>query len=206
MASSCLFRWLFTCQSLAVNARNRAKTTKFKSGFLETPVILMPDCWPICWATSILGREFRGCGSFRTSQSQQPLLNLSCCRCLSFLVLEPKRCLRMPESAWTCLKVPNSSARKGLILLENQRSRPGKPNQRGPKRKVHEFRAFFLVNSGVFFLRKTSTIHISNFCSGMPLWKVHELTFLFFGFAGATPEKMPDVALCPKIYLFAKWR
>ena len=43
MASSCLFRWSFTCQSLAVNARNRAKTTKFKSGFLETPVILMPD-------------------------------------------------------------------------------------------------------------------------------------------------------------------
>ena len=29
----------------------------------------------------------------------------------------------------------------------------------------------------VFFLKKTSTIHISNFCSGMPLRKVHELTF-----------------------------
>ena len=43
MVSSCLFRWSFTCQSLAVNARNCAKTTKFKSDILETPVILMPD-------------------------------------------------------------------------------------------------------------------------------------------------------------------
>ena len=32
-----------------------------------------------------------------------------------------------------------------------------------------------------FFLRKTSTIHITNFCSGMPLRRVHELTFLWFG-------------------------
>ena len=44
--------------------------------------------------------------------------------------------------------------------------------------------AHFCVNSGVFFLRKTSTIHISNFCSGMPLRKVHELTFLWFGLPG----------------------
>ena len=36
----------------------------------------------------------------------------------------------------------------------------------------------------VFFLRKTGTIHISNLCSGMPLWKVHELTFLWFGLPG----------------------
>ena len=35
----------------------------------------------------------------------------------------------------------------------------------------------------VFFLRKTSTIHIE-FCSGMPLRKVHELTFLWFGLPG----------------------
>ena len=36
----------------------------------------------------------------------------------------------------------------------------------------------------MFFLRKTSTIHIWNFCSGMPLRKVHELTFLWFGLPG----------------------
>ena len=36
----------------------------------------------------------------------------------------------------------------------------------------------------MFFLRKTSTIHISNFCSGMPPGKVHELAFLWFGLPG----------------------
>ena len=36
----------------------------------------------------------------------------------------------------------------------------------------------------VFFLGKTSTIHELNFCSGMPLRKVHELTFLWFGLPG----------------------
>ena len=43
MVSSCLSRWSFICQHLAVNARNRAKTTKIKSDILETPVILMPE-------------------------------------------------------------------------------------------------------------------------------------------------------------------
>ena len=60
------------------------------------------------------------------------------------------------------------------------RSRPGKPNQRkGQKRKVHEFHPFLWIL--VFFLSKTSTIHILNFCSGMPPGKVHELAFLWFG-------------------------
>ena len=40
------------------------------------------------------------------------------------------------------------------------------------------------VNILVFFLGKTSTIHISNFCSEMPLCKVHGLTFLWFGLPG----------------------
>ena len=35
MVSSCHFRWSFTCQNLAVNAMNRAKTSK--SDVLETP-------------------------------------------------------------------------------------------------------------------------------------------------------------------------
>ena len=48
----------------------------------------------------------------------------------------------------------------------------------------------------VFFLRKTSTIHISNFCSGMPPWKVHETMwsgffffFFFFFFLGLIPAR-----------------
>ena len=41
-----------------------------------------------------------------------------------------------------------------------------------------------------FSLGKTSTIHISNFCSGMPLRKVHELTFLWFGLPGPTKARL----------------
>ena len=44
MVSSCIFWWSFTWQTLAVDARNRAKTTIFTSAVLETPVILMPEC------------------------------------------------------------------------------------------------------------------------------------------------------------------
>ena len=41
----------------------------------------------------------------------------------------------------------------------------------------------------MFFLWKASTIHISNFCSGMPLRKVHEPTFLWSGLPGALLKK-----------------
>ena len=62
------------------------------------------------------------------------------------------------------------------------------PRQTKPKkvskRKIHEFRPFVCEFWCFFFLGKTSTIHISNFCSGMPLRKVHELTFLWFGLPG----------------------
>ena len=43
----------------------------------------------------------------------------------------------------------------------------------------------------VFFLGKTSTIHISKFCSGMPPWKVHGLTFVWFGLPGPLLTKGP---------------
>ena len=43
MVRSCILRWSFICQNLAVNARNRAKITKIKSDVLETLDILMPD-------------------------------------------------------------------------------------------------------------------------------------------------------------------
>ena len=60
------------------------------------------------------------------------------------------------------------------------RSRPGKPNQRkGDNEKFMNF-AHFCVNSGVFSLGKQARFTL-NFCSGMPLRKVHELAFLWFG-------------------------
>ena len=66
------------------------------------------------------------------------------------------------------------------------RSRPGKPNQRkGPKRKVHEFRPFLWIL--VFFLRKTSTIHIELLFRNAPAkssWTHLSLVW----FARATPD------------------
>ena len=45
-----------------------------------------------------------------------------------------------------------------------------------PKRKVHEFHPLVWIR--VFFLGKTSTIHMSNFGSNLPTQKVHEPTFI----------------------------
>ena len=50
--------------------------------------------------------------------------------------------------------------------------------KKGPKQKIHEFRPFWC-----FSLGKQAQFTL-NFCSGMPLWKVHELTFLRFGLPG----------------------
>ena len=62
------------------------------------------------------------------------------------------------------------------------RSRPGKPNQRkGPKRKVHTNFALFLCGFWCCSLGKQAQFTNSNFCSGIPLRNVHELTFLWFG-------------------------
>ena len=51
--------------------------------------------------------------------------------------------------------------------------------KKGPKRKVHEFRPF-LCEFWCFSLGKKARFT----CSGMPLGKVHELTFLWFGLPG----------------------
>ena len=68
------------------------------------------------------------------------------------------------------------------------RSRPGKTKpKKGAKRKVPEFRPFLCEFWCVSF-GKTSTIHELNLCSGMPLRKVHEPAFLWFGFARVTPD------------------
>ena len=62
------------------------------------------------------------------------------------------------------------------------RSRPGKPNQRkGQHEKLVNFAHF--MNSGIFPSGKQARFTL-NFCSGMPLRKVHELTYLWFGLPG----------------------
>ena len=76
---------------------------------------------------------------------------------------------------------------KRLVAKLQSGVTPGKPNQRKGQTKSSWISPIF-VWILVFFLRKASAIHISNFCSGMPLWKVHELTLLWFWFAGATPD------------------
>ena len=64
----------------------------------------------------------------------------------------------------------------------NFRSRPGKPNQRkGQNEKFMNFAHF--CEFWCFSLGKQARF-ILNFCSGMPLRKVHELTFLWFGLPG----------------------
>ena len=70
----------------------------------------------------------------------------------------------------------------GLIRHASVRSCPGKPNQRkGQNEKfmnlAHscEFWCFSLGKQARFTL---------NFCSGIPLWKVHELAFFWFGLPG----------------------
>ena len=76
------------------------------------------------------------------------------------------------------------------------RSHPGKPNQiKGQNEKFMNFAHFVWILE--FFLMKTSTIHISNFCSGMPPRKVHELTFLWFGLPGPLLIKTPYRTLSP---------
>ena len=62
------------------------------------------------------------------------------------------------------------------------RSRPGKPNQRkGQNEKLMNFGHF--CEFWCFSLGKQSRFTF-NFCSGMPLRKVHELAFLWFGLPG----------------------
>ena len=59
--------------------------------------------------------------------------------------------------------------------------------KKGPKRKVHEIFVHFCANSGVFFLRKTSTIHIALLFRNAPAkssWT--DLSLVWF--ARATPE------------------
>ena len=73
-------------------------------------------------------------------------------------------------------KVSTEGATSGL------KSRPGKPNQRkGQNEKFMNFTHF--CEFWCFSLGKRARFTL-NFCSGMPLRKVHELAFLWFGLPG----------------------
>ena len=68
------------------------------------------------------------------------------------------------------------------VLCPSLRSRPGKSNQRkGQNEKFMNFAHF--CEFWCFSLGKQAKF-TSNFCSGMPPGKVHELAFLWFGLPG----------------------
>ena len=77
------------------------------------------------------------------------------------------------------------------------RSRPGKPNQRkGQNEKFMNFAhfcEFWCVSLG-----KQARFTL-NFCSGMPLWKVHELTDLWLGLPGP-PLSISDFRSKPQMF------
>ena len=71
---------------------------------------------------------------------------------------------------------------ESFLLTVRLRSRPGKPNQRkGQNEKFIKFAHF--CEFWCFSLGKQARFTL-NFCSGMPLQKIHELTFLWFGLPG----------------------
>ena len=84
------------------------------------------------------------------------------------------------SDAFCCYGVATRST-AGWPALFHESPRQTKP-KKGPKRKVHEFRSF-LCEFWCFSLGKQARFTL-NFCSGMPLRKVHELTFFWFGLPG----------------------
>ena len=72
------------------------------------------------------------------------------------------------------------------------RSQPRQTKRKkGPKGKVHEFRALF-CEFGCFSWGKQARFTL-NFCSGMHLRRVHELTFLWFGLPGPLLKKDANI-------------
>ena len=101
--------------------------------------------------------------------------NLQICQGFSFPA-ERKKTLEKQE------KRPISAR---TFLAENQES-PQQTKPERPKRKVHEFRSF--CEFWCFSSGKQARFTL-NFCSAMPLRKVHELTFLWFGLPGPLLKK-----------------
>ena len=107
------------------------------------------------------------------------------------------RCMHAAGAVGQQCSSKNNSEDFSLLvtfLLVTFRSRPGKPNQRKGQNEKFMNSAHFCVNSGVFSSGKQARFTNLTFVSGMPLRKVHELTFLWF--AGATPDAFSLAIVC----------
>ena len=113
----------------------------------------------ICWAAVTITR----CEITQINFGKLPDTYCICVSCVTLPAKDPCPC-RIIFSRVTRIEV-------------FRRSRPGKPNQRKGKRKVRMNVAHFL------WILKQARFTL-NYCSGMPLWKVHEPTFLWFGLPG----------------------
>ena len=86
-----------------------------------------------------------------------------------------------------------------VVVVALVRSRPGKPNQRkGQNERFMNFAHF--CEFWCFFWGKQARFTL-NFCSGMPLGKVHELTFLWFGLPGPLLNLLEKCPIMPILSL-----
>ena len=171
-----------------------------------------PLCTPFCsspsfrvWNLSFLPSVLTFLGSWAPNESCRIMWNHGrSCKIMPLKMPESAWfCLKMPENAWSCsLRMaesawngcPESPWTKKHKLVSNDslamvfrngdcfRSCPGKPNQKkGQNEKLMNFAHF--CEFWCFSLGKRARFTL-NFCSGMPLRKVHELTFFWFGLPG----------------------
>ena len=95
---------------------------------------------------------------------------------------------------WLCQRIPAKIGSYQLKIwkgAQNQESPWQTKPKKGPERKVHEFRPF--CEFWCFSIGKQARFTL-NFCSGMPLGKVHELAFLWFGLPGPLLTKSQKLA------------
>ena len=102
--------------------------------------------------------------------------------CSILLTTPPKRQIWKYQGFECKMEASKLPCARCQILGSSFRSRPGKPNQReGQNEKFMNFALF--CEFWCFSFGKQARFTL-NFCSGMPLPKVHELTFLWFGLPG----------------------
>ena len=124
-----------------------------------------PTCQDCCAHQTVAQQSW----SFKHFCAQKAQTSLNFQHVTKFSMSSMLRRQNYPEISCRDAALIHPSSRKSGV------ARQTKP-KKGPKRKVHEFRPFLWIL--VFFLRKTSTIHIE-LCSGMPLWKF--MNWPFFG-------------------------
>ena len=131
--------------------------------------------------------------------------------CLSLPCILPWHFAR-PPACWLCLRtLPQARQLRPIVRCSGlKRTSSGvAPSQtkpkKGPKREVHEFRPVFVSILWCFSLGKQARFTL-NFCSGMPLCKAHELTFLWFGLPGPLLIYFPPNLNISKWYFAARAR